>query len=67
MLKRVYVVTKICDYEYGCTEIESIWKTFEEAQEHIKNDLQQETITLCPPNYAVVFKYGIEEYEVQGK
>ena len=35
-MKNVYVVTEICDYEYGCRTIESIWSSPESAEAHIK-------------------------------
>lgn len=35
-MKTVFVVTKICDYEYGCREIESIWSSNEAAEDHIE-------------------------------
>lgn len=33
----VYVVRKICDYEYGCRNIEAVFSTQEKAEEYVEN------------------------------
>ena len=60
----VYVVTSVCDYEYGCTEIVGIFSTEEKAKECIERLGGQRTWDSWTGN--TYNQYGIEEWEVDG-
>lgn len=49
----VYVVTSICDSEYGCTTIEKIFSSYEKAEEYISNN---------GGNYIMKFWSGVERW-----
>lgn len=63
---KVYAVTELCDYEYGNTEIKHIFATEEAAIKYIdsKEDCN-EIITLGCMYGCPVFRYDIEEYEIE--
>lgn len=60
----VYVVTSVCDYEYGCTKIVGIFSTEEKAKECIEKLGGQRTWESWTCN--TYNQYGIEEWEVDG-
>lgn len=60
----VYVVTSVCDYEYGCTKIVGIFSTEEKAKECIEKLGGQCTWESWTGN--TYNQYGIEEWEVDG-
>jgi hypothetical protein len=36
-MERIYIVTQICDFEYGCTRNKAAFKTREAAEEYINS------------------------------
>lgn len=58
----VYCVMVICDEEYGCRDIESIWATQEQAEARIV-ELGQETVEMWFGNEDL---YTIESHTLQG-
>lgn len=36
-MERIYIVKKLCDFEYGCTRNVAAFKTKEAAEEYIKS------------------------------
>ena len=59
----VYCVMELTDREYGCRDVESIWATYEKAQEHI-DKLGNDVINLWDDRELDL--YIIQEYQVQG-
>lgn len=60
----VYIVSEICDYSYWFRKIESIWTTYEDAENH-KNKLEDDREV----KYGVLanqYRYVINSYTVNG-
>ena len=62
-MKNVYVVTEICDNEYGCRAIESIWSSPEAAEAHIKELGGRSEFALWSGR--MVDKYDVEVWPIQ--
>lgn len=62
-MKTVYVITEVRDYEYGCTQIESIWASHEAAKAHLEELGGQQSFMMW--SGVMVDKYDIETWEVR--
>lgn len=58
----VYVVMEVCDYEYGCEEINSVWDSYESANNYISS-LNNEEITFYDGHKQP--RYAIDTWEVR--
>ena len=61
IIMTVYIVTCVCDYEYGCTEIEAVFSNKEAAEAYIKKEGQNYWEHWSGSKYP---QYYIEEWSV---
>lgn len=59
----VYIVTSVCDYEYGCAENVGAFPTREQAEQYIEDCGGQSTWTHWSDR--VCNQYHIEEWEIE--
>lgn len=41
----VYIVNKICDYEYGCTEVDKVFDSLEKAENYVEKQSDNGFVT----------------------
>lgn len=57
----VYIVMKICDFEYGCREVDRVFSTENEAKEYVES-VQEDIVFWNGKTHKL---YTIEEWEVE--
>ena len=62
-MKKVYIITSLCDYEYGCREIESVWNSLESAESHLEELGGRQRFAMWDGR--ILYEYDIEEWTVQ--
>ena len=60
----VYVVMEICDYEYGCYGVNSVWDSYDAADNHIQCSLGGNELVKFYDGHTQ-YKYLIKPYEVR--
>lgn len=60
-MEKVYIVTEICDFEYGCTRNVGVFLSREDAENFVSEKGQR---TIYFWNDVEMDFYGIEEWEI---
>jgi hypothetical protein len=62
---KIYIVTQVCDEEYGCTTNVGVFATREEAEQHLQKNVEMYHAWYMPDGEECLDMY-IEEWEVGG-